>query len=920
MLVAAAVGALAEPAIAGLIIIAAFIAAVGVIAWALGEFGGDDLVSTINKGMDVIVAIFEGLGRALGAFISGINAEAFDSMGEVADHLVDFMTRLQPLNDIGTVDIAPVLEALGIFAGASLAGALDGITSFASELTTGKSSVELVGDDLAALADGFERYAEVMTRFEGIEIDTTALTDAIGEVAIASLAGFADGLASTITEAEEGKTAVETVADDMGALAEGFGKYVEAMAKYDGITIDTTALDDAIAQTAIASLAGFAGGLASIITEAEEGKTAVETVATDMSALAEGFGKYADTMLEYEGITIDTTNLDNLVDEIGKINLQGFISSLGELLLGDDDKTQVEKFSEDMGTLATALVDWQTQMAPIEGITVPSDDINKLKEALDSIKEGGILDSVLGFFGVDTSPDYTSFNEGIKGLGGAINEFSNSLGEDFNEAKMTTATNAIKSLADVGVALGDVDFGGWFHDGVLTNFAEELVAIVPNLNEFAGGFDNTEKFATLAESVKQLATGVSRLTLVKFEDSQLTDNEVVTKVKENVDMLSKMISDLTSLDTSGVDKFVSALDKINSTDISSASKKLEEANKGAEVDTESSAKQGKAMSDAIASGVDSEAIGSALSGALSTALSGVDTSGYKSLGTTLTGAIAAGLSIGYRTLKTVLDTVLSNASEDANVSPYSKIGENVTDKIGTSILKSTAVSSAVAKILSNAKSAAESYKDDFQQAGRYFAEGMGRGISNNTSLVMNEARAMARKALEAAKNELNEHSPSKETYEIGKFFVLGFSNGIEKYTDVAVSASESMAESTTTGLNSAVKAMSDMFLLDDEYQPTITPVLDLSEIQNGANQIDSILSTTPAMGMNFNAIGTNIHDIHDQTSNADLLDALETLGSNLMNVKPGDTYNFGDMTYDDGSNVANALAMLVSAARIERRA
>ena len=53
-------------------------------------------------------------------------------------------------------------------------------------------------------------------------------------------------------------------------------------------------------------------------------------------------------------------------------------------------------------------------------------------------------------------------------------------------------------------------------------------------------------------------------------------------------------------------------------------------------------------------------------------------------------------------------------------------------------------------------------------------------------------------------------------------------------------------------------------------------------------------------------------------SNDDIISAINKLGDGLENNR-GDTYNFGNFTYDDGSEVANAVGTLIRYAKIGRR-
>lgn len=733
---------------------------------------------------------------------------------------------------------------------------------------------------------------------------------AVGSVAPAALAGI--GLMTLCIGAFIGLAALAVFLT--GALSGSFAKlpqiaddiagFMENLSKLNDIgTVDVAPLAEALGAIAGISVVGFADSLLSIATEIQSGKTAAQTVADDMSAVAEGFGKFAEAMDKYGDITIDTTGLDAIVDTIGEISLQGFFTSLGNLLLGEDQISQVDQFATDMGTLASALSAWQTEMEPLAEINVPTDAIAKIKEALDSIKEGGIIDSVLNFFGVDTTPDYTSFSEGVKGLGKAINDFSNSLGENFDEAKLTTAIDAIKKLSEVGVALGDVDFGGWFHDGVLTTFANELVEMVPNLNQFVDSFSNLESFTKVATAVSKISSSVSTLSTIKFGKSDLMNTEMISQIKQNIDSVIQIFSNIQTADISAVNRFSSALTKLNNINLAEAAKKV-----SAAASTKESGKEtGKQLSESIASGVDSSIIARALTKAVKAAVSGIDTSKYTTLGKNLGTQVSKGI----------------QRASDALKESAKTIGTNFTTALANAIRSTTSkVTTASGNMAKSAATTANNYRSQFQTAGSNFSAGLANGILANRSAAINAAATVAAEALRAAKEKLDMHSPSRETEKVGKFFDLGFARGISRFGSTVLSESVGVADIAMKGLQRAVDLAADMAMGDGIGSPVITPILDLSEIQNGASEIGSILgSSRPDVTLgNLRAISFNADALRQQRTNNDLLTAIQTLGSDLSNSPSGDTYIVNGITYDDGSNVSDAVRSLIRAVKVERRA
>ena len=884
--------------------LAAVLAALAIVAGVCAVIGATVGAAALI-GVLVLAAILGVLigAMALAVLLAGALSDSFAKLPEIANNIADFMENLSRLNDIGMVDIGPLAEALGSIFAISLVGGVDSILSIVAELEEGKSAAEMMAEDMIAIADAFVHYQEAVDRVDGINIDNGAVLKAVGTTFVASLAGFGDSILSIASEIEEGKTSVEMIASDMEALATGFEKYATTMERFNGIEIDVTGLNDAIASVGKAAFTGFGESLASIITEIEGKGTAVEMIASDMDALGDGFSKFAESMERYQSITIDTTGINSLVDSIGKISFTGFFEGIANLILGDDEKTMVTQFADDMGVLAEALGEWQTQMAPLGSIDIPTDSINHIKDALDSIKEGGLLDSVLNFFGVDTAPDYTSFKEGAKQLGEALTEFSTSLGEGFDTGKLDTAIESIKKLSEVGVALGDVDFGGWFHDGVLTTFANELVEMVPNLNQFVDSFTNIESFTKVATAVNKISSAVSTLSTIKFGKGDLMNTDTINKIKQNITSIIEMFGQLKSADVSAVNKFTNAITKLNGTNISDAAKKVSTAGatKGAGKDT------GKALSESVASGIDSTVIAKALLKAVKSAASGVDVSSYTKLGTKLGTQVSNGIKRTTETLKSTAKTV----------------GTNFTSALANAITSTTAkVRTASSSMAKAASDAANNQRSQFETVGRNFVNGLANGIMSNASVAISAAARVATEALRAAKAALDIHSPSRETDKVGKFFDLGFANGIRRFGKNVYSESTGVASLAMQGLKEAIDFTSDLLMGDGTDGPVITPILDLSEIQNGASEIGSILgSTNPDVTLgNLRAISFNADTMRQQRTSNDLLRAIDSLGSSISNTSSGDTIIIDGITYDDGSNVSDAVRSLIRAVKVERRA
>lgn len=140
--------------------------------------------------------------------------------------------------------------------------------------------------------------------------------------------------------------------------------------------------------------------------------------------------------------------------------------------------------------------------------------------------------------------------------------------------------------------------------------------------------------------------------------------------------------------------------------------------------------------------------------------------------------------------------------------------------------------------LSTAVNIAKSYRDDFYQVGAYVAEGFSNGIAAGTNSAVNAASKLAAAAIQAAKNETGEHSPSRVFYQIGDYVVQGFVNGINDNAKMATRSSELMAAKTVSAFNHVIQNI-DTDAID--MTPRITPVMDLSNVYAGSSHISNLL-------------------------------------------------------------------------------
>ena len=301
----------------------------------------------------------------------------------------------------------------------------------------------------------------------------------------------------------------------------------------------------------------------------------------------------------------------------------------------------------------------------------------------------------------------------------------------------------------------------------------------------------------------------------------------------------------------------------------------------------------------------------------------------KKFASELSGIKSSDISNGVSAVKQAMQQLKTVAKEGANgfADAFRKAKPNVSKAVSDLIQgvktaiedKGKIIAEAFNDVLSDIPDDIRNMYADFYSAGAYLVEGFAQGITAQTFAAEAAASAMASAALAAAKAALDINSPSEEMYEVGDYSGMGFVNALMDYAAKAYKAGYRMANKALSGVSNAISHINDVITSDIDTQPTIRPVLDLSDISSGVGTISNMLGFSPSIGMLTNVGSISAMMNRNQNgSNDDVISAINNLGRKLSNAS-GDIYNIDGITYDDSSNIADAVKTLVRAARVERR-
>ena len=554
----------------------------------------------------------------------------------------------------------------------------------------------------------------------------------------------------------------------------------------------------------------------------------------------------------------------NLADAILALTTGNLVNAITGWITG---KADMSEFANSLGPLGAGIKTFIDNVGDFGEDKIPTiktacEAIKILAEVSDELpKIGGLAQAFKG------KVDFTNFIESMPGLGSGIVSFVTNLGTFKDEQIKTVKAGceAIKTLAEV---------------------ANDL----PKMNGIAQAFSGTTDLKSFADSLKDVATGVRDFVTELTKDEVINDNSIKS-VYVVTDIL-KSISEIKDID---VDKKGKQLEKMASS-LTEMAKKLKEMTKGFTEISEDDIKASIAIVDMIIQ--------------LANKVSEFNTDSIKNFGENLK-------NLGTDAIKKFIAALNEEQPKKDAAEAINKIIDSLIDagnKKQDDLTKSfTAISEAATEALYS-----DSIKAKIAQSGANFVAGFANAIVDRDGRVYNAAYTLGRRAVTAVNKATDEHSPSKETYKTGKFFVLGFVNGIKTLSDKVYNESYSLGNDAKMGLTKAISRISDIIDSDIDSQPTIRPVLDLSDIENGVGTLSSMFGT-PTVGVmsNLNAISSGMNERGQ--NGGEVVNAINRLRKDLGNVSNGDTYNINGITYDNGSELQEAVSTLVRAARIERR-
>ena len=900
----------------------------------LGHMNLDNILQALISLSGVMVVLGLGL-KVMSGSLSGAAALM------VAATAV--MTLTAPLKILGSMDLDSILQALIAMAGTfvvlgvgglALGPIIPAIIGLAGAIALLSLSAVGFGAGVLAISAGFSALA--LSGAAG----ATALVAALGTI-VTGLLGLVPEIAEIIGRlivevsrilGEYTPQLVVSLLQFVSGILDGLAQYgsqiVDSLLTFvisiiNGLSEHAPTLIEAIMNLVGSILKGVIDQISQIdTTSLVKGIAAVGIMAGMMYVLSGVAGLIPSAMTGLLGVGLCIGELTAILAALGAINqipgLDWLIHEGGELLqnVGNAIGKMVggliggigEGASASLPAIATNLSNFMLNLTPfLMGASMinPSmvDSVGSLAKAIMLLTAADLLESLTSFFTGGNS--FEQFAQQIVPLGEGIRQFGESV-SDVDVEAITASAQAARALVGVlnklpneggvaGFIFGDQDLSGFadnivplgqamkaYGDAVagvnteaITNSvpaAQAIVKIAESIPTEFSSFTNPEIISSFSTNLSAFGEALKDYSIAVLGVSV----EAITNSATATNSLLSVVKSMSGIDSTGVEQFVNSINKLATADLTGI------------VNSFSSA--GPGMMNA---------------------------------GANLINSLVQGIQNGESKLTGVCVRLISSAvSKIRSYIPiFNNLGANLMKQLVNGLEKhSRQATSAVTSALQSASSGIRTHYNGFYQGGVFLGEGLVAGIEAKQQAAYNAGYQLGQAAVQGERDGQQSHSPSALMIQSGKWIGEGLVIGMKQFAKKVYNTGKSMGQKATDAVTSAVSMLATTIDADMDVSPTIRPVVDLSNMRSGIRAIDSMMNQNSTFGLDVRtrSINSSIFRSSQNGTANDIVMAINKLRKELDDVG-GTTYNVNGITYDDGSNITDAVRTLVREARLERR-
>lgn len=734
------------------------------------------------------------------------------------------------LLDAFIANFALVLTALGaIFSSETAQNLLGGGQSVLAQIGNALGSFvgNIVGGFAGGIADALPGIGQNLSDFmnnasgffsgsKNIDASTMQGVKFMAEtILILTGAAILDGLTSWLTG---GRSTLSEFGKELMRFGPYLASYSSVVKSVDGGAVQASANAAKIMADMSRTLPA-SGGLAQKIF----GEKKLSEFGRELVQFGPLLSNYSASIKSVDGAAVETSaNAAKMMAELA--NQLPASGGLVEKIFGEK---KLSEFGKELASFGPHLMSYSESIKGLDGgvVTASANAAKSLSELANNLpKSGGLA----GLFGGEQ--DISAFGKNLKSFGQSFKGYYDSI-SGIGVGTITATNTAITGLISLAQTASGIDTTG------MTGFVTGLETMAQNgITKFCAAFQNSGESITAA--IDMMASYC--MTAIQSKNEDFTAKGTLN-ISAYILGIRKSFGDLSAIGIEAPTKVLLGIQFQNAnfmnSGVSSASKYI----------AGISSKNGEAVSTGqtsaikVISGITSKNEHARISGS---ALSNMVLTGIRG---TYGEANSAGQGLGTNTISGI----------------SSKNGE---------------ATSAGKGLGNSALSGVNSVSGEFTSAGVNAGQGFINGMGSLRSAAAAAGREIAKAALKAAEDALDEHSPSEEMRRVGSYGGEGFVDGLLEWLTDSSKAGQKIADTALISLKETLNDLSNITDRDLDLNPVVRPLLDTEEFEQSLDEINrkfnqAILWNAVNVGSTIGAIDSPYKASTNQPQNGQLSNA-----------------------------------------------
>ena len=637
-------------------------------------------------------------------------------------------------------------------------------------------------------------------------------------ILLLTAANILDGLSKWFT----GGTSLVEFGKELAEFGPYFKKYANDISGINPEVI-TASSNAALALAEMAAKLPNSGGLAGKIF----GENNLSVFGEELEKFGPHIKAYGDQVkgLDAEAVVASAQAAQVLADMASTLPNSG---GLAAKILGDNTLTafgeELERFGPHISKYAQSVngINPASVQASVQAAQMLSDMAATLPNS------GGLAALILG------DNTLTSFGEELEKFGPHIAKYSQDVA-GIRSTVVTASANAAKALS-------------------------ELANNLPNSGGLVSWFTGDNDIGSFGQSLEQFGQSFARYyNSISGIDTGLL-NGVITELKN----LVELAAGIAGVDTSGMSRFANDMMTMANNGIDGFIQAFANANAKAQQGTNT-------LMLSVISAVQAQ------------------TNCLKNSGNIAGCNLVIGFSNGIVTKKEVALKAVVSLCEAVIAKFRSELPDHIFNNIGGNIVQALAegikdkrssaeeAAKAICLVIENTFSNAV---PAFEQAGLNAADGFTTGFNSQRGAIINAVTEIADAAADAMKKKLEINSPSRVFGRMGAYSGEGFVQVLRSYSKKSAEAGGEVASEAMSSMADAISRITDMVNSNIEYEPTIRPVMDLSNLYNGVQRINETFNRQYALAA---SVGCKAPESSQITISDEIVSKLNAANARMLN-------------------------------------